>query len=227
MAHFPTTLALGDRVLKQNRGSKGEGIWWVSLDYSQRNAITRGGAPSDDTLVYVTEAKDNHVEVLTLREFMAFCEQYLEGDTGFIMNQRFLPRIREGELRLLMTGTRVLHVVDRRPAANHSDSFSANLGAGSVHRYYPPSAWPGVVGYWQQYMGSVLDRVGVSTPPVLWTADFIRAGPPAKTRYILSEINASCVGFSSFPEVAQSIAAEVVECAAGTLQRIANGDFSP
>ncbi len=57
-ANFPKTLAKGERVLKQNRGSTGEGIWRVQLkDQSQYGKFD--SIPLD-TIVRCTEAVDNH-----------------------------------------------------------------------------------------------------------------------------------------------------------------------
>eukprot|EP00976_Prorocentrum_cordatum_P111500 1195374-Prorocentrum_minimum.AAC.6 len=97
---FPKMLATGERVLKQNRGSTGEGIWRVQClgDCDGKTSVPM------DCKVKCTEAKDNHVEEHTLGEFMKFCEQYIQGENGMLIDQRFLPRIMEGEVRVV-TGT--------------------------------------------------------------------------------------------------------------------------
>lgn len=57
---FPITLTYGERVLKQNRGSTGEGIWRVQIEDSRPY---KAGQPLPlDTKIKVTEAVDNHVE---------------------------------------------------------------------------------------------------------------------------------------------------------------------
>lgn len=49
-----------------------------------------------DTKIKVTEAFDNHVEHRQLGEFMKFCEQYIVGKNGMLVDMKFLPRIKEG-----------------------------------------------------------------------------------------------------------------------------------
>merc|ERR1712207_62356 len=77
-------------------------------------------AKEDDVLI-LTEANDSHVEEHTVKEFMEFCingrtdasgewksigtGQYFEGGKeagGQMVDQRFLPRIDEGEARFMM-----------------------------------------------------------------------------------------------------------------------------
>jgi hypothetical protein len=72
---FPKTVATGTRVLKQNRGSQGEGIWVVSVKPGQKKGPVTG-----KTLLVCQEAKDNHIEEHTVDTFMKFCEQYIIGE---------------------------------------------------------------------------------------------------------------------------------------------------
>ena len=89
---FPTSLSLGERVLKQNRGSVGSGIWRVVIE--DEREFPKGQALPDDCKIKCTEAVDNHVEHRQLGEFMTFCEQYIVGDQGMLVDMRFLPRIK-------------------------------------------------------------------------------------------------------------------------------------
>jgi glutathione synthase/RimK-type ligase-like ATP-grasp enzyme len=72
---FPKTVATGTRVLKQNRGSQGEGIWVVSVKPGQKKGPVTG-----KTMLVCQEAKDNHIEEHTVDAFMKFCEQYIVGE---------------------------------------------------------------------------------------------------------------------------------------------------
>jgi hypothetical protein len=74
---FPISLTHSERVLKQNRGSTGEGIWRVVV--SDERPYKVGDSLPLDTKLKLTEAVDNHVEHKTLGEFMTFCEQYIIG----------------------------------------------------------------------------------------------------------------------------------------------------
>jgi len=53
----------------------------------------------------------------------------------------FLPRISEGELRILMVGRTPIFVVFKKPAAG-ADSFSATLFSGAVYKYDLPDKYP-------------------------------------------------------------------------------------
>ena len=93
-AAFPKTLwSSGPRVLKQNRGNGGQGIWKV-----EPAASTAGGT----NIVTVLQALRGSVpEQLSLGEFMARCEPYFASD-GCIIDQPFQPRLPEGMIRCYM-----------------------------------------------------------------------------------------------------------------------------
>lgn len=204
---FPKSLAKGERVLKQNRGSTGEGIWRVRLeDPSLYNSCESLGL---DTKIICTEAKDNHSENRTLGEFMDFCEQYIIGDNGMLVDMTFLPRIKEGEIRILMLYKTPVYVVHKKPAEG-SDAFSATLFSGAKYRYDEPKDWQVLVDWFLAQLPSIKDKLGNYDLPLIWTADFILdTDESGKDRYILGEINCSCVGFTSPEEFMAKIAVMV------------------
>mmetsp|Transcript_10714 Transcript_10714/g.32496 ORF Transcript_10714/g.32496 Transcript_10714/m.32496 type:complete len:409 (-) Transcript_10714:912-2138(-) len=251
--YFPRTLeraiAAGGRVLKQNRGSKGEGVWWVQV-YEEwektegGNGDAEGSSDPEDggdgednatkevsakepsyslswpfgnrrvtdkTIIRAVEASDNREVVTTLGNFtQETCAQYLE-DSGEIIDMEYLPRIREGEIRLVIAGRRVVYVVEKRPAhiERTGDGFSANLDAGAKHIWSGPEAWPQVVLPFYENLDEMLRRMGARNPPALWTADFIRTGTADDTHFVLSEVNANCVGFKAHPQMGRDLAAWV------------------
>jgi hypothetical protein len=69
-----------DRVLKQNRGSAGEGIWVVK-PHGWRNGPGQA-LPGLGALVSATEMKDNSHHIFKLGEFMERCLEYIEGVSG-------------------------------------------------------------------------------------------------------------------------------------------------
>ncbi len=139
---FPTTLSYGERVLKQNRGSTGQGIWRVRLaDKELAASVEPGTALPLDTELKCTEAVDNKTHDYTLGEFMHFCEQYIIGDNGMLVDMRFLPRIVEGEIRILLVGNDPVFVVHKKPAEG-GDSFSATLFSGAKYTYDKQSPGP-------------------------------------------------------------------------------------
>ncbi|MCI7410280.1 Cj0069 family protein [Helicobacter bilis] len=194
-ANFPKTLAKGERVLKQNRGSTGEGIWRVQLkDQSQYGKVS--SVPLD-TIVRCTEAVDNHVEEHKLGDFMNFCEKYLTGDNGMLVDMTFLPRIKEGEIRILMLYKDPIYVVHKKPAEG-ADAFSATLFSGAKYRYDKPEQWNELVSYFLSNLPEIKTKLGNYDLPLIWTADFILdTDENGKDKYVLGEINCSCVGFTS------------------------------
>jgi len=205
---FPTSLAICERVLKQNRGSTGEGIWRVQL--VDTSVVADGKVPLD-AKVKCTEAKDNHVEFHKLSEFMTFCEQYIVGDNGMLVDMRFLPRIKEGEVRLFMVSDTPINVVHKKPA-DGADAFSATLFSGAKYRYDSPDQWKELVGSFLSQLPTVMAKLGGYDIPLIWTADFILDTKPDGTdTYILGEINCSCVGFSSELSLANNVADAIIK----------------
>lgn len=205
--NFPKSLAKGVRVLKQNRGSTGEGIWRVEVIDKDKY---KGKIPLDAKLK-LTEAKDNHTEEKNLQEFLEFCIQYLEGNSGMLLDMPFLERIKEGEIRVLMLRDKVVNVVHKKPA-DTADAFSATLFSGARYRYDKPDKWPELVSLVEKMVPTIQQRLGNYDVPLIWTADFI-LDTDKKTgadKYVLGEINASCVGFSTFLELSENIADEVL-----------------
>jgi len=88
---FPAGLrSAGPRVLKQNRGNGGRGVWKIDLLSPQAG---------EDCLVRVLHAQRGSVpEDLPLRDFLARCEAYF-GWGGCIIDQPFQPRLPAGMIR--------------------------------------------------------------------------------------------------------------------------------
>jgi hypothetical protein len=93
-AAFPDRLAGGPRVLKQNRGNGGIGVWKVEA--------------TGDGAVTVQEAKGGSAPTtLPLAEFMAERAQDF-GEAGGLIDQPFAPRHLEGMVRCYMSGMEVV-----------------------------------------------------------------------------------------------------------------------
>jgi hypothetical protein len=195
---FPTSLSYGERVLKQNRGSTGSGIWRVQLEDKELAAsVTPGTALPLDTKLRCTEAVDNHTEIRELGEFMDFCDQYIIGDNGMLVDMRFMPRIVEGEIRILLVGPHPVFVVHKKPAAG-GDNFSATLFSGAKYTYDKPESWQDLVDMFAAARPVIAEKLGGDNIPLIWTADFMLAdAEDGSDTYVLGEINCSCVGFTS------------------------------
>lgn len=205
--NFQKSLTKGVRVLKQNRGSTGEGIWRVEVI----DDITGLDKVPLDAKLKLTEAKDNHTETKTLQEFLEFCIQYLEGKNGMMLDMPFLERIKEGEIRVLMLRNKVVNIVHKKPA-DAKDAFSATLFSGAKYRYDEPDKWPELVQLVEGMVPVIQHRLGNYDLPLIWTADFILDTDhhTGEDKYVLGEINASCVGFTTFLELSDDIADEVL-----------------
>ncbi len=207
---FPISISHRERVLKQNRGSTGENIWRVVV--SDDGPYKAGDSLPLDTKLKCTEAVDNHVEHTTLGEFMTFCEQYIVGDNGMLVDMPFMPRIKEGEVRILMVGPNPIFVVHKKPAEG-ADSLSANLFSGAKYTYDSPEKWPDLVAMLVDSLPMISDKIGGFDIPLIWTGDFMLDWDENKNdKYVLGEINCSCVGFTSHLDqgIQKVVAAEVI-----------------
>lgn len=202
---FPKNLARGPRVLKQNRGSTGEGIWKVELKDPTSGTVTLNSE------VKLTEAKDNHVEYKTLGEFIDFCIIYLEGRGGMLLDMPFLPRIKEGEIRVFMLRREPVNVVHKKPA-EEADAFSATLFSGAKYTDESPDKWPALMKLVKSNLNLIIEKLGGYDLPLIWTLDFILDTDPKtkKDKYVLGEINASCVGFTTNLSLSEQVAEEIV-----------------
>jgi len=151
---FKTSMKFQPRVIKQNRGSSGEGIWIINLKKADYCAAYGDAMCEDSDELILMEANDNHVEHHTVGEFIAWCltgrddeakagkweskgtGKYLEGGKaagGQLTDQRFACRILEGELRFNMVNTVCLGVIHKVPAPG---GMSAVGGTGSEYVFY-------------------------------------------------------------------------------------------
>jgi hypothetical protein len=90
---FPPLLDAGPRVLKQNRGNGGQGVWKVER-------ISEGAGAN--TGIRVLHAQRGSVpEEMPLGPFMTRCEAYL-GSGGCIVDQPFQSRLQDGMIRCYM-----------------------------------------------------------------------------------------------------------------------------
>jgi len=149
---FSKTMKFQRRVMKQNRGSSGEGIWIISLKSGEYCTNFGDDVVKEDDVLILMEANDNHVEEHTVAEWIEWCVngrtdksgtwdskgtgKYLEGGKeagGQLVDQRFCGRILEGELRYNMVNDVCLGVIHKVPAPG---GMSAVGGTGSVYQFY-------------------------------------------------------------------------------------------
>jgi hypothetical protein len=192
---FPTRLrSSGPRVLKQNRGNAGQGVWKVEW---------LGESPSEAGLVSVLQALSGSVpEKLSLEEFMVRCEGYYAA-RGCIIDQPFQPRLPEGMIRCYMGADKVVgfgHQLIKAlipPPSEGPVSPAAKSGPRIMHGADAPpfqAIRAKMETEWTPQMMATLGIDGGSLP-IIWDADFLYGPrtPTGEDSYVLCEINVSSV----------------------------------
>jgi Domain of unknown function (DUF6815) len=192
---FPQRLqAAGPRVLKQNRGNGGQGVWRAELVSAPAHKAA---------IVRVLHARRGSVpEEMPLGEFMRSCEAYFV-DEGCIVDQPFQPRLRDGMIRCYMCADKVIgfsHQFIRAlipPPPEGPDSQAARPGPRIM---YPVSATAfqalrtKMELEWTPQLMQLLD-IDTESLPIIWDADFLYGSPEpsGEDTYVLCEINVSSV----------------------------------
>jgi hypothetical protein len=192
---FPSRLQVaGPRVLKQNRGNGGQGVWKVEL--LSEPAI-------DASIVRVLHARRGSVsEKMPLRAFMARCEAYLTPD-GCIVDQPFQPRLPDGMIRCYMGTDKVVgfgHQFVRAlipPPPEGPDSPGAQPGPRIMHDADAEPFQALRAKMEAEWTPQMMDVLGIDTAslPIIWDADFLYGPHTAsgEDTYVLCEINVSSV----------------------------------
>ena len=198
--------------------AQGEGIWIIKLKSGNYCSTFGERLLADDEMLVLTEANDNHVEEHTVAEFLEFCVngrtaksgtwtstgtgKYLEGGRaagGQLVDQRFCPRIVEGEIRCLMIGSECIEIVHKKPAEG---GLSATLQSGAKYTKYKPDdkLFAKMMKKWMGDIDSVMDALELKGQPLplIWTSDFIlgEKDKDGDDTHIVGEFNCSCVGIT-------------------------------
>jgi len=202
-SRFPLDLKkYGIRVLKTNYGSTGEGVYLVR--------------EQEDGSIISTEAVNNEKHYYNdIHEFIAKFEvnfeednenaAYFAGKTGFV-GCRYLERISEGEIRVLLVNDKAVSVVHKKP---QEGEFSATLFSGAKYKYESPQdpKWEKVVALTMDGLKDLKPYLAGQNYPLLWTMDYILDYNEDKSdKYVLSEINCSCVGITTELQYAKDVA---------------------
>jgi hypothetical protein len=219
-AEFPSRLrANGPRVLKQNRGNGGQGVWKVEA------------LSNTDAMVRVLHAQRGSMpEDMSLDTFLARCEPYF-GWGGCIIDQAFQPRLPDGMIRCYMSGSKVAgfgHQLIKAlipPPPEGVDSPEAQPGPRIMHGPDAPQFQAlrrSMEDEWTPGMMETLD-IDEASLPVIWDADFLygpRDAAGADT-YVLCEINASSC--FAIPEQAPAAIARTVKRRLWQIQNAGSG----
>ncbi len=187
-AEFPATLrASGPRVLKQNRGNGGQGVWKVE-------------AVSDDMVRVLHAQRGSIPEDTTLRDFMARCEPYLAAG-GPIVDQPFQPRLQDGMIRCYMGADKVVgfgHQLIKAlipPPPEGPDTPAAQPGP-RIMQGPDAAAFQSLRTKMEtEWTPQMMEALGIDAGslPIIWDADFLY-GPRTESgedSYVLCEINVS------------------------------------
>lgn len=199
---FPARLAQGPKVLKQNRGNGGIGVWKVeAVDGGVRVREARGGSEP---------------RVLPLAAFVA--ERAGDfGVAGGLVEQPFQPRHLEGMIRCYMAADRVAGFGHQmvRALADPAD------GPASPRLYSGPDdpRFQRLRGFMERDWAPGLCRrlaIDPDTLPVIWDADVLLGPrtPEGDDSYVLCEINANSV--FPIPDEAPALLAAVVQARLST-----------
>ena len=194
-AEFPRVLAAsGPRVLKQNRGNGGIGVFRVDL-------VRPEDHPSSGALVRVQHAQRGSArEEMRLFDFMRRCDAYF-AEAGRLVDQPFQARHAEGMLRCYVVQDRVAGfghqlvtaLMDPAPAESAPPVPQARLYYGPGKPEFQPLKAL-LESEWVPQMQALL-QIDTESLPLLWDADFL-LGPKSASgedTYVLCEINSSSV----------------------------------
>jgi hypothetical protein len=208
---LPGRLAGGKaRVLKQNRGNGGLGVWKIHFE------AVDGTPPGPESIVRVRHAQRGCTEEkITLNEFFGRCEEYFLAD-GRMIDQEYQERLPEGMIRCYLVQEKVAGFGHQAINA----LFPAPAGAPPTEapqpgpRVYHPPTKPEFQGLKQKLecewvpAAKRLLRIETESLPLLWDCDFLlgRKDANGQDTYVLCEINVSSV--APYPESAVAFLVE-------------------
>jgi hypothetical protein len=198
------------RVLKQNRGHSGLGVWKVQ-------AITGGEPVTGATLIRARHAERGSVEqILSLDDFLRLCEPYFAGG-GSMIDQAYQNRLPEGMIRCYLVHDQVAGFGHQAVNALYPAPEGAppeEAPQPGPRLYYPPdrpdfqTLRHRLEQDWLPELQTLLD-IPTEALPVLWDADFLLGPKDADgDTYVLCEINVSSV--APYPDSATPVIAEAV-----------------
>jgi hypothetical protein len=209
---LPRKLMEGPRVLKQQRGNGGIGVWKVE------RLEPNDTPPTEAESVRTLHARRGSAErVLPLGDFMDRCARFF-ANGGMIIDQAFQPRLPEGMIRCYLVqgevagfGQQLIKALVPPPPSG-PDSPEALPGPRIMH---PPEAPEfqklrhSMEQEWVPALRKVLD-IEARDLPMLWDADFLFGPKDANgdDTYVLCEINVSAV--APFPESAATPLANAI-----------------
>lgn len=213
---LPVRLGSGvARVLKQNRGHSGSGVWKIEAA-TQRQSTASDTMLRPEEIVRVRHAERGSVEQsITLEDFITRCEPYFTSGSKMI-DQPFQDRLTEGMIRCYLVHNHVAgfgHQAVNALYPAQEGASSQDAPQPGPRLYHPPDlpefqALKRKMEYeWVPDLQSLLD-IPTESLPALWDADFF-LGPKddqGDDTYVLCEINVSSV--APYPDSATPVLAQ-------------------
>jgi len=196
---FPGRLAHHGRlVVKQARGTAGNGVWRVELAPGWP-----GGLPGLDTPVLVQRSEPRNVtplEEATLGPFLEDCRAYFTW-SGCLIDQPYQERLGEGMIRVYFVHDEVVGFCHQWPKGLLTPTRAEETPAPLVS---PTMEDPDTPAYAvlrakaeAEWVPQMQELLGISTDelPVIWDADFLYGPktPSGEDTYVLCEINVQAV----------------------------------
>jgi hypothetical protein len=193
---LPDRLRAGPRVLKQHRGSSGDGVWKVEL-------VSDAPTSESMTVEVLHALRGSSIEELPLSGFLDRCAQYFAtfSGSGCIIDQPYQARLGEGMTRAYLSHDRVVGFGHQFVTALLPPPEGATESPAPPPRYYfgpDPPEFQGLRSKlesgWVAEMQRMCD-VRTEDLPAIWDADFL-LGPATgsgEDTYVLCEVNISGV----------------------------------
>lgn len=174
------------RVLKMMRGSTGLGVW--KLENAAEGRILMTDA--------YTQTTEEIARAEVIPRFLSLCKEDA-------ISMPFLPMIKDGEFRFLMSKHKVVAIVHKKPI--DESAFTATLRSGAVYTTYDPDVAENkpMVDAIVRWTNELKQTMKMDDVPYWWSVDCIEADLQDGTivpsvnpgrRLVLSEINCSCLG---------------------------------
>jgi hypothetical protein len=194
-AAFPPRLqSAGPRVLKQNRGNGGQGVWKIELVSEPAGKMS--------TVRVLQALRGSIPEDLPLAAFMTRCEPYFTAG-GCIVDQPFQPRLPDGMIRCYMGADKVVgfgHQFIKAlipPPPEGPGSPAAQPGPRIMHGAEAAPFQALRAKMEEEWAPQMMEVLGIDAAslPIIWDADFLYGPRTAsgEDTYVLCEINVSSV----------------------------------
>jgi hypothetical protein len=224
---LPLRLVTGKaRVLKQNRGNGGSGVWkveWAAGTLSNEGRHDSMACPEQTMRVRARHAmRGCYEEEITLEEFVNRCSQYFS-TRGLMVDQEYQERLPEGMIRCYLThgtvtgfGQQAVNALYPAPAGN-SPKEAPQPGTRYYHAPTKAEFQTLRTTLEQQWLPEVQQLLNIETEslPIIWDCDFLHGpkGDNGEDTYVLCEINVSSVApypESSVPFIVEATHARLV-----------------